>query len=118
MDSLAVLQKLGSGRFIDEVVDAVAKTADEVVATGKAGSVTVTLKISNSGVGDALVVIADQIARRSPKKDPRAAFLYSVDGTLHREDPRQTVMEFRTVEGGAPEFRSVEDRGHAVREAL
>lgn len=117
MDPIAVLQRLGNGRFIDDLHEAVAATAQEVVETGKAGTVTVTLKISAAnGQGDPFVTVADEIQRKPPKKDPKATFFFALDNELHRDDPRQTVMEFRTVNKETGEIIDVRETP-VIREA-
>jgi hypothetical protein len=115
MDALAVLQRLGSGRLLEDIHDALVTTAQEVVATGKAGKVTVTLNVSTMNQGDVLVTIEEMISRTAPKRDPRGAIFYAVDGALHREDPRQVRMDFRTVDTETGEIREVEDKGRVER---
>ncbi len=116
MDALATLQRLANGRLIDELHTALVTTAEEVVATGKTGTVTVTFKVSNRGAGDPLVIIEETIARSAPKKDPKGAFFFAIDGALHREDPRQTTLEFRTVDTETGEIREPGTFGPVVRE--
>ena len=111
MDALAVVQRLGSGRLLTELHNALIATADEVVRTG---TVTLTLKVSNKQQGDPLVYVDEQISRTAPKKDPRGAVFYAVEGELHREDPRQLTLEFRTVDTATGEIREAED-GHSER---
>ena len=115
MDALAVLQRLGGGRLIEEVAEHLKTTADEVVLTGKTGTVTITLKVSTKNQGDPMVVVEETIARSAPKKDPKAAYFYSLGGDLHKNDPRQTSIDFRTVDRETGEIRSTDD-GHDLRE--
>jgi hypothetical protein len=98
MDALAVLQRLGSGRLLEDLHTALVTTAEEVVATGKPGKVTLTLTVSNRSQGDPLVMVDETVSRASPKRDPKGAVFYAVDGGLHREDPRQLPLVFRTVD--------------------
>ncbi len=109
MDPLSVLQRLGSGRLIEDLAAALTVTAEEVVATGKPGTVTLTLKVSTISQGNPLVMVDEQLSRSAPKKDPKGAAFYAVDGTLHREDPRQMVMEFRTINRETGEIREPDD---------
>lgn len=111
MDSLAVLQRLANGRLIDELVAALATTAEEVVKTGKPGTVSLTLKVSTRGPSDPFVMVEETIARSAPKKDARGAFFFAVDGELHREDPRQAELDFRTIDRETGEIR---ERGAAT----
>lgn len=46
MDALSILQRLGSGKLLEDIHEALTVTAQEVVATGKAAKVTVTLYTS------------------------------------------------------------------------
>lgn len=110
MDSLSVLMRLGSGQLLDDICDALTATAAEVVATGKDGTVTVKFKISTKGQGNALVTIDEQVARSSPKEDPKGAIFWALDGGLFREDPRQTKLPFRDVNAETAEIRDVETK--------
>jgi hypothetical protein len=107
MDSLSVLMRLGSGQLLDDICSALTATASEVVATGKDGTVTVKFKISTKGQGNALVTIDEQVARTSPKEDPKGAIFWAIEGGLFREDPRQQKMEFREVVTKDGELRDV-----------
>ncbi len=106
MDVLAVLQRLGSGRLLVELEEALVKTSEEVVAVGNPGSVTLKLKLSNQEAGDVSVVIGGAVGRTSPATPTRAAFFFSVDGGLHKEDPRQPELpEMRTMVRETGEIR-------------
>jgi len=109
MDPLSVIQRLGSGHTLEDLYDALTTTAQEVVATGKPGTVTLTLKVSNKGQGNPLVIVEETVARTSPRKDPRGAIFYALDGALHREDPRQVRMDFRILDPETGEIRSVDE---------
>lgn len=119
MDALATLQRLGQGTLIDQVHRALTEVADEVVLTGKKGTVTVTLTIQPAQPdGDpCLLAISEDVKKGPPKKASRGAFLYSVDGEFHRNDPRQTTFEFRSVDNGAGELRQPEHAEPVVRSA-
>lgn len=117
MDALAALQRLGGGHFIEELASALIVTSEEVVTTGKPGTVTVTLKISQKPAGTPSVIVEEAIARTAPKKDAKGAFFYAVDGELHHNDPRQVQMEFRTVDKVTGEVIEVPASSTVVREA-
>jgi hypothetical protein len=106
VDPLAVIQRLGSGRLLEEMVEALQATADEVVRTGKPGTVTLKLTVSNREQGDPMVTIDESLSRASPKRDPRGAIFFAVDGALHREDPRQYRLTFREVDKATGEVRT------------
>lgn len=109
MDALSVLQRLGSGKLLEDIHEALTVTAQEVVATGKPGKVTVTLTVSNKAQGDPLVIIDETVSRTTPKRDPRGAVFYAVDGGLYREDPRQMRMDFRRVDLDTGEIREINE---------
>lgn len=99
MDALTVIMRLGQGHLLEELVDALQRTADEVVRTGQGGQVTLTLKVLPLGeVGNPMVGIAEQIGVAMPKRKSKGSILYAHDGALHEADPRQVPMDFRVVE--------------------
>ncbi len=99
MDALAIITSLGQGHLLEELTDALQRTADEVVKTGAGGTVTLTLKVLPLGeVGNPMVGIAEQIGVSMPKRKSKGKIMYSHGGALHEDDPRQVPMEFRVVE--------------------
>ncbi len=118
MDILTVLKSIdaNSGLFAD-LEGALKATSEEVVKTGKAGTVTITLSLVNQGAGDQWVGIAETVGRTVPKKKPRGTFFFSHEGDLYKDDPRQAKMDFRTVESGNGE-REVEPREKVERSIL
>ncbi len=99
MDALAIIMRLGQGHLLEELADALQRTADEVVKTAQPGQVTLTLKVLPLGeVGNPMVGIAEQIGTSLPKRKSKGSILYSHEGALHENDPRQGPMEFRVVE--------------------
>ncbi len=107
MNALAVLQRLGTGQLLEDLHAALVATAEEVVATGKPGKVTLTLTLTNKNQGDPLLIIDETVSRTIPKKDAKGAIFWAIDGELHRDDPRQEVMDFRTVDTRTGEIRQV-----------
>lgn len=102
--------------MLEELEEALNKAATEVVETGKPASVTLALKISTKSPGDPMVIIDETVSRSVPKRAPRGAVFFAVDGELHREDPRQTRMEFRTVDTTTGEIREPQTREKVERE--
>jgi hypothetical protein len=115
---LQVLSLLGLGRFPQEFADAIARVGTDVIATGRPGGVTVTLKISPAGsqTGDPMVVVEDEVKVKLPSKKPMGNYLHVLDGEIWRDDPRQTVMDLRTVDHTSGEVRTVTDKTPDVRE--
>ena len=90
-----VLGALNGGVTHQKLNDHLAELVDAVRLTGKAGAISVTLKISpNGSLG---VTITDEIKLKKPEL-PRGASVFFTDehGNLLRRDPRQTEM-FREV---------------------
>ena len=116
MDAHGIVSRLGQGYLIDDLAEALATVAAEVVATGKDGQVTVTLKVSTRQAGDEMVAISDTISRKPPARAPRGAFMFALDGELYHQDPRQTQLPFRAVSGDQ-EIREQAGGTPAVREA-
>lgn len=120
MDALHILERLGGGHLIEEIHAALLDVSEEVVATGKPGTVTVTLKVSHPKGADALLVVMDEEVKRTmPKTDAKGAMFYALDAELHASDPRQDPLPaFRVVdEGKGAELRETPDAGLEMREA-
>lgn len=118
MDALGIVMRLGQGHLLEEFADALQRTAEDVVETGQAGTVTLKVKVSPTGeVGNPMVAFLEELSRSAPKRKPRGAFLFAVDGALHKSDPRQTAMDFRDVNHGAIDVRNAETGAPVVREA-
>ena len=116
MDALGVLNKLAQGRLIESLHAAIVEVAEAVIATEKAGSVTLTLKIAKVGDYEA-VTVAEQIKRGLPVPKERGALFFVGDGELHKEDPRQIPMEFRVVQDADSGVRTLEDEPKETRQA-
>lgn len=115
MDALSALQRLGRGQLIDDMYAAIVAVAEEVVATGKPGAITVKLTLKNEGgVGDPAIVVRETLTRTTPKRDPRGALFYALDGALWRDDPRQVRMDFRTVDTRTGEVLAEPDTAPTV----
>lgn len=100
----AFLQEQRGGLTHSELSDALAEVTAAVLETGKAGSVTVTLKIKPAGKGDAsMVFVTDTVATKVPRAD-RAETLFFADsaGNLARKDPRQTELPLRVAGARGP----------------
>lgn len=118
MDAYQTISRLGQGRLIEMLADAVERTSEEVVASGTAGTVTLKLKITPfPGGGPVCIAIEEQISRQTPTKKPLSAVLFSVDGELHREDPREIKMQFETIDTTTGEIRTVDEPTPEMRHA-
>jgi hypothetical protein len=116
MDSLTILQRLGGGHFIDELAYHLTRVSEEVVTSGNKGTVTVAFSIAQAQRNEPTVIIDEKFSERPPSPETKGAMFYAVgDGMLHKEDPRQTRMEFRVVED-AQGVRTLDDQMN-VKEA-
>lgn len=107
----AFTSALGAIRRGAVAAEAAAKMEEVLAAvglTGKAGSVTVTLKFEPTSVAGDQVLILPTVKAKVPE-DPLPPGLFWVDENhqLHDKDPNQGELELRTVRTPAP-ARSVE----------
>lgn len=116
MDSLAVLQKLGTKRFIDELANTLADVGNEVARTRRKGKVTVTFVLTPGADDGMSLVVNEEIKPAWPVKPSRGAHFVAFEGQLFEADPRQLTMDFREVEPNNSEIRTV-DAKSVVREA-
>ncbi len=116
MDALSVAQRLGGGTFLDDLHFNLTEVSEQVVVTGRPGTVTVTLKIEPVK-GEPAVTIASALKQSRPAADPKGAIFYAVgDGQLEKNDPRQVPMEFRVVPDLTSDVRSVGLEASELRE--
>lgn len=115
MDPVAVLQSMGMGHFLEDLVDALASVGNEVAATGTPGSVAIGIRVAPAQGMDRGVVMNETIRRTIPPKKSRGALFVAIDGGLFREDPRQAKLEFRTLPDSEGQVRAPSDEGAVIR---
>lgn len=100
---LSVLQQHRKGEVLSDLAEAMREVAGAVTLTGKAGTVMLKIKIRPASKGGALVV-EDEVKTALPKTETQGSIFFADDkGNLLREDPNQTTLPLRTIEGGAEE---------------
>ena len=114
MDALTTLNSLGGGKFLEQLADLMAGVASDVVRTGKKGSVAATITIEPLKDG-AEVIVTAAVQPKPPAERPQGAVFFALDGELHRNDPRQTAMEFRIVDEATGEIRGTVDEAQEIR---
>lgn len=88
----AFLQEQRGGLLHTELSDELAKISQAVIDTGKAGSVTLTVKIGKSKI-DGAVEVEDVVKVRMPEPDRDAGLFFpDAHGNLSRRDPRQPEL--------------------------
>lgn len=93
-------EQRGSGLH-GELSDALADVARAVSEHGKAGSLTLTVKLKPSKI-DGAVEVEDDIKVKVPQADRGAAlFFVDGDGNLSRRDPRQPELPLRDAAADA-----------------
>lgn len=92
-----LLREHRSGLTHDELSDALRELVAAVTDEGKAGSLTLTVKIKPMGKGEGLEVSAE-IKSKPPAKTPGVSIFFATPGNdLQRQDPRQKEMELREI---------------------
>lgn len=117
LDAMGMVKRLGN--FPDDLIFMLTEVSERVVTTEKKGAVVATFDI-NKVKGQPAVTIGVKLKERMPEGDESGAVVYAVgDGFLHRDDPRQTVMEFRVVtpdDGSARRLEATEDAVRKVQD--
>lgn len=99
------LIELNSGATVHELDDALQKVLAAVRATGKAGSVTLSLKVAPAAKNTSEVVMVQAQVKASVPEPERGMTIFYVtdDNRLARNDPRQQRLDLRTVEIKTPQ---------------
>jgi len=87
------LAAINKGAVVSEATAALAELVNRVRATGRKGTVKLTIEVSPFKGGDANVNVAAAVELKLPKGDPHAAVFYpDAKGGLHRNDPRMEPL--------------------------
>jgi hypothetical protein len=97
---LMLMQRLGGGHTLGDIAEAVKKVGKEVLATGKAGSVTIEIALGRASQYEPMLVMAETVKVKLPKQSPKSAWVYLVGDDLSARDPRQHELELEAVDGG------------------
>lgn len=93
------LNEVDEGRAHTRISDQFADLVAAVRETGKAGTITITVKVApiSKGTADAFMVSAGAVVK-APKQDtPASIFFPTKDGNLSRNDARQPQLPMRVV---------------------
>lgn len=97
----------GQGQAHDELTEGLHDLVAAVRDTGKAGSITLTIKVEADKRSDGVLRVTDNVTVKAPKHD-RGARIYYQDkgGNLSRTDPNQPELEgLRDVSAPATPIR-------------
>lgn len=94
---LETLGELRAGKTLQDLGDELAQLLVAIKATGKAGVITLTLKLKPPKNGSmSYITIADEISVKTPKLDKGdTVFFPTVDNGLSRRDPTQPELPFK-----------------------
>ena len=92
--------QMNNGATLGELSEALNKVVANVRATGKAGSITLTLKVAPASKGSTdVLVVESQVKTKLPEPDRGVTiFFATADNTLVRNDPRQQQLPLRVVD--------------------
>lgn len=88
------LQTLRKGKTLAELDEKLRQLVCDVQEAGKAGTVTMTIKVSPASKNNAdQVLIDDKVTCKSPERDRHSTLFFpDASGALHRKDPRQDEL--------------------------
>ena len=90
----AVLNDQREGALADELADRLAELVNAVIEYEKAGSLTLTLKVNPTELGDRAVVITDTVKAKVPEAArEKTLFFAGTSGDLSRRNPRQMELD-------------------------
>jgi hypothetical protein len=97
------LQEMRKGGLHTELGDELAELVKQCVATGKKGSLILTLTIDPKDATneESMLVVDDKIVVKAPRFDTAATLFWADDkGNLQRDRPSQGRLPLREVTGG------------------
>ncbi len=92
--------QINNGATVVELGEALEQVVAAVRATGKSGSITLTLKVApaSKGASDVLMV-ESQVKTKLPEPDRGLTIFYATDeNRLVRSDPKQQTLPLRVVD--------------------
>lgn len=98
------LRHIGGGVFIDLAGDKMAELVAAVDSSGKAGKLTLEIKVKKATRGGAMHITGN-IKLTKPADEPMEAMLFATpEGNLLAEDPRQSKLDLKTVDQSTGEI--------------
>lgn len=93
---MAVLREQRNGMTHSELTDSLSEVVQAVLETGKAGSLTLTMKVSLSG--DGAVIVTDDVKVKVPQPERKGSVFFADQfGNLSRSNPNQPELPLREV---------------------
>ncbi|TXH46079.1 MAG: hypothetical protein E6Q97_30355 [Desulfurellales bacterium] len=92
---LAKLQRHRGGRVLSEASQRLTEVVAGVKATGKSGSLTITITVKPAAKGNMAVMLTDKITAKIPSLEAEQSFWFATDGgELTVENPAQRQFGF------------------------
>lgn len=111
---------LNKGTLNEELTEVLAEVVKAVRETGKAGSLTLTLKVAMfSKANEDVVKISPVVASKVPESKRAETIMYSTaDGDLLRDDPSTVRTELKQVDAGQQERRPLPEQETSLRKVI
>jgi hypothetical protein len=92
--------QINNGATVAELSGALQKVVAAVRATGKSGSITLTVKVAPAGKGsNDVLIVESQVRTKLPEPDRGMTIFYATeDNQLVRNDPKQIQLPLRVVD--------------------
>ena len=113
MNALSLVRR---GDLIDDINAQLAEVVQAVDATGKAGALTITLKVVRKDLkSGSMICITDKVKQKLPELPSPETMLYA-DGELFEDDPRQGKLfdQARAAKPAAIEHGNKDDAPEVV----
>ena len=96
--------QINNGSTVVEMNEELAKVVAAVRATGKAGSLTLTLKVMPASKGSTEVLMVESgVKTKLPERERGSTVFYATpENRLVRNDPRQQMLPLRVVDIDSP----------------
>jgi hypothetical protein len=92
------LREHKNGALHDELSDGLQELVAAVMEEGKAGTLTLTIKVGPFGKGDGALQVAAEAKVKPPKAPAGVSIFFATpENNLVRQDPRQQSMELREI---------------------
>lgn len=111
---------LNKGTLNEELTEVLAEVVKAVRETGKAGSLTLTLKVAMfSKANEDVVKISPVVTSKVPEGERAETIMYSTaDGDLLRDDPNTVRTELKQVDVGQQERRPLPEQETSLRKVI
>lgn len=103
-----VLLEIRQGSLHAELSERLQELVAAVAEQEKAGSLTLTIRVSPAGRRTAQYEISDDVSVKLPKPERGSSLFFALDGNLSRSDPRQPQLPLQEVPARPSEVQEVD----------